>query len=231
MALIWGDSWALAWAPALDQVLKQEGRPGILALKLACAPLPGVNNRKWPTCLERNAEVLEWIRKHRPERVYLIAAWTRWTLDEEGYSLEDSSHLQGNGRIFAEAYPRTLQSIRPYVKEIVVVGPTPGAPESLPYQLALTYWKGNPLPTPITRMDADKMASGFWQVAERYTADARTINPAPWFCDRVACRYLDAGELLYRDSNHLSLAGAQFVARHLLAEDATPDSRVTGTAR
>jgi len=222
VVLVWGDSWAMAWAPALDQVLKREGRPGILALRSACAPLPGVNNRKSPTCLERNSQVLDWIRQHRPERVYLVAAWNAWASAAGGYPLEDASGLSGNDRIFSVAYPRTLQTIQPYVKDIVVIGPTPGAPDALPYRLALINWKGGTPPSPVSFADFSKRASGFRQVVGQSVAGVQVIDPAPWFCDPVACRYLDAGELLYRDGSHLSVAGAQFAARHLQAMGMQP---------
>ena len=230
LALVWGDSWAIAWAPALDQVLSQEGRPGVLALRSACAPLPGVNNRKSPACLERNAQVLDWIREHRPERIYLIAAWSAWTNAEGSYPLNDASGLSGNDRIFTVAYPRTLQAIRPYVKEIVVVGPTPGAPDALPYRLALTEWRGAPPPPEVTLPDSSKDSAAFWQVIRQSASGVRIINPAPWFCDQTSCRYLDAGNPLYRDGSHLNMAGARFVAGHLLAMEPPVGSGVPGAA-
>ncbi len=221
VTLIWGDSWALAWASAMDEVLKREGRPGVLAVRSACAPLPGVNNRRSPTCIERNAQVLEWIKQNRPERIYLIAAWSAWTDADGGYPLEDASGLQGNDRIFAAAYPRTLQAIRPYVKDIVVLGPTPGAPDVLPYRMALAEWNGSAPPPPVTRLEAEDEAYGFWKVARRPVAGERVIDPAPWFCDQVTCRYSsDTGELLYRDGHHLNVAGAKFVEERLKITDA-----------
>lgn len=217
LTLIWGDSWAMAWAPALDRVLKHEGRPGVLAIRSACAPLPGVNNRKSPTCLERNAQVLEWIRQNRPEKIYLIASWAAWTDAEGGYPLEDASGQQRNDLIFSAAYPRTLQTIKPYVKEIVVVGLTPGAPSALPYRLAMSKWSASPPPPLISREESDEKASGFWHVARQHVTGVEMIDPAPWFCGETACRYLDGDALLYRDGHHLSVAGADFVARHLMA--------------
>ena len=230
VTLVWGDSWAIAWAPALDEVLKQEGRPGILALRSACAPLPGVNNRKSPTCLKRNSQVLDWIRQHRPERVYLIAAWSVWANAEGGYPLEDASDLSGNDRIFRVAYPRTLRAIQPYVKDIVVIGPTPGAPDELPYRLALADWRGVPPPPPVAPTDSGQEALAFWRVIRQSAENVRIIDPAPWFCDQTACRYLDAGELLYRDSGHLNAAGARFVARRLLATGNSPMPDAAETA-
>jgi peptidoglycan/LPS O-acetylase OafA/YrhL len=221
VTLVWGDSWAIAWAPALDEVLKREGRTGILAVHSACAPLPGVDNLKSPTCVERNAQILEWIREHRPERVYLIAFWQAWANPAGGYPLQDLSWLKGNDRIFEVAYPRTLQAITPYVKDIVVVGPVPGAPKFLPYQLALVDWSGKSRPPSVTRLDAEKDASWFWRVAGQPSGGTKTIDPVNWFCDQVACRYLDQGKLLYRDGHHLSVDGARFVARHLIAMEQT----------
>jgi len=217
--LVWGDSWAIALAPALDDVLKREGRSGILAVRFACAPLPQVNNRKSPTCKERNAHVLEWIRQHQPEQVYLIGAWQAWTNLVGTYPLEDPSGAQGNDRIFAVAYPRTLRAVRPHVKEIVVMAPLPGAPEFLPAKLALADWWGVELPPPVSRAQFDQEASVFWKAASLPVAGVRVVDLAPWFCDESSCRYLDAGRLLYRDGTHLSVDGARFVARHLMAAD------------
>ena len=216
MVLVWGDSWSMAWAPALDEVLKHEGRPGLLAVRSACAPLLGVNNRKLPACRQHNAQVLAWIRENRPERVYLIGAWPAWTIDIVGYPLEDVSGVQGNEFIFGAAYPRTLKAIKPYVKDILVLAPTPGAPKFLPYQMALVDWTGVSPPARITRADFDKESSNFWKAARAPVAGVRMIDPATWFCDQATCRYLERGSLLYRDGHHISLDGAHFVARHLM---------------
>lgn len=226
LTVVWGDSWALAWAPAMDALLKHEGRPGVLALRSACAPLPGVNNRKSPTCLERNTEVLAWIRQHRPQRVYLIAAWNAWTTTKDGYPLEDEAGKESNEDIFAAAYPRTLHALRPHVQEIVVVGPTPGAVDALPYKLSLNRWSESiPQPAPISTELHAQEAHGFWAVAGNAVAGERVINPTPWFCDKETCRYMDGEALLYRDGHHLSRDGAQFVARHLLS---MPTARLQG---
>jgi hypothetical protein len=219
LTVVWGDSWAMAWAPALDALLKHQGRPGILAIRSACAPLPGVNNLKSPTCLKRNVEVLAWIRQHRPQRVFLVAAWSAWTTTGSGYPLEDmKGKAKGNSAIFAVAYPRTLRALRPHVQDIVVVGPTPGAVDALPYKLALNRW-GDSIsqPDPVAKVLHTQKAHDFWAVASHTVAGERVINPTPWFCDKETCRYMDGEALLYRDGHHLSLEGALFVARHLLA--------------
>lgn len=235
LTLVWGDSWGIAWAPALDEVLKREGRAGVLALLSACAPLPGVNNRKSPSCIKRNAEVLAWIRQHKPERVYLIAAWPAWANAESGYPLEDPSGYSRNDKIFSVALPRTLESIRSYVRDVVLIGPTPGAPNFLPYQMAMVDWNSLQLPPLMTRSASENYSNEFWEVANQKSVGVRVIDPAPWFCDQTRCRYADsAGNLLYRDGRHLNIAGARYVATHLLAAglhvDRNKSSSVMGSS-
>jgi peptidoglycan/LPS O-acetylase OafA/YrhL len=46
----------------------------------------------------------------------------------------------------------------------------------------------------------------------------RVFDPLPYLCDSLACYAMNAGHLLYRDDNHLSAAGATYLAGKFLAE-------------
>ena len=216
LTVVWGDSWAIAWAPALDRLLAQEGRPGVLALRSACAPLQGVRNLRSPACMPRNDAVISWIKQQAPTRVILIAAWPAWTNSTDSYPLSDVSGATNNELIFARSYQRTLRMLKEHVKEVLVVGPTPGAVDYLPYRLAISGWHGlSPPPTVSLERHMEK-SSRFWQVAGNPVAGVVTIDPAPWFCDELECRFAtDDGALLYRDGHHLSGDGARFVGQLL----------------
>jgi hypothetical protein len=218
LTLVWGDSWAMAWAPALDAVLKQQGRAGVLALRSSCAPLLGVRNLKSPPCQKRNDEVMAWIKQHRPARVMLIAVWPTWASDGD-YPLQDMSGAIGNKRIFEQAYPRTLRALHAQVKDIIVLAPTPGASDYLPFRMALVQWHGGKAPIAVTPSEFTAYVQDFRGVTGKPLVGETIIDPAPWFCDSQHCRFQDnQGHLLYRDSHHLSLAGANFVAKRLAVE-------------
>lgn len=222
-ALIWGDSHAMAWAPGMDEVLREQQWIGMLAVNSVCAPLLGLRNPKNRDCYQYNNGVIEWIERNRPDRVYLIAAWFAWSNQGEGYDLVDAvSGEKGNERIFGPAFGRTIERLRPWVKDIVAIGPTPGAAEAaLPYRLAMVEWKHDAYPQGVFVKDEDyrRRASGFWHGVQPYAGKATLVDPEPWFCGNGRCRYSDGGKLLYRDGHHLSIAGARFAARHLAEMD------------
>lgn len=234
LVLVWGDSWAMAWAPALDEVLRQKGKAGILAVRSACAPLLGVNNRKSPTCIKRNRQVMEWIRQNRPAKVYLIAAWPAWT-NAGGYPLDDETGILGNAGIFRAALMRTLHEVEGYVMAIAVLGPAPTAVGDMPYLMAMASWRRRSLPPRVARGVTVDTNQTFWKTANEAASsvpEVEWIDPVPWFCDARHCNYRDArGRLLYRDADHLSLAGAQFVASHLVRADPGASTTKGGAIR
>jgi len=221
VALIWGDSHAIAWSPGMDKALKAQQWAGVLALNSACGPLLGLHNPKDPGCREYNDDVAAWIKDNRPDRVYLIAAWFGYSNTGDGYDMLDIvSGQTGNERIFGPALGRTIEQVRPYVKDIVVVGPTPGAAKVLPYRLAMSRWRHIPVPEEVSVQEYRDRARSFWSSARPYSGKVVLIDPEPWFCGKARCRYVDGDQLLYRDGHHLSVAGADFAVRHLQATGA-----------
>lgn len=215
-ALIWGDSHAMAWAPGLDGLLKDQENIGELAVNSACAPLLGLRNPKDADCHRYNEGVKKWIARNKPDRIYMIAAWFAWSNAEEGYDLiEIDSGKKGNDQIFGQAFVRTIEGIQPYVDDIVVVGPTPGAVSALPYKLAMAQWTRAAVPKAVSSDEYKERSENFWNSVQSLAKKVTLVDPEPWFCRETHCLYSDAGQLLYRDGHHLNVAGAQFVVRHL----------------
>jgi peptidoglycan/LPS O-acetylase OafA/YrhL len=222
-ALVWGDSHALAWLPGLDEALSSKGERGSLAIMSACAPLLGVTNPKNLQCSAFNDEVIEWVRHAKIDRVYLVAAWYAWSNSGEGYGLIDiASGRRGNRDVFGPAFGRTVEQLQPLVKEIVVIGPTPGAVKALPYKLAMAEWRDLDMPQAVSRMRNQERARNFWGGVRPYAGSVTLVDPESWFCGKRDCRYEDGGVLLYRDGNHLNSEGARFAARHVTARNIQP---------
>lgn len=219
LALIWGDSHAMAWAPGMDELLKKHGWSGRLAVNSTCAPLIGVSNPKDPNCSQYNDKIIEWVREHRPNRIYLIAAWFAWSNTKDSYDLTDVvSGEKGNERIFGPAFGRTVERLQPYTEKIVVVATTPGAVDALPYKLAMEKWRNLAAPKAISLNTYRARSHNFWLAARPYSAAVVLVDPESWFCDNAGCQYIQDGKLLYRDGHHLNVDGARFAASHLIVE-------------
>jgi peptidoglycan/LPS O-acetylase OafA/YrhL len=58
-------------------------------------------------------------------------------------------------------------------------------------------------------------------------ASLKVFDPLPYLCDREACYAMRNGHLLYRDDNHLSAAGAKYLAEKFMAEQFPPQPSVS----
>lgn len=215
--LLWGDSHALAWTPALDTIGKRAGMRVVMVPNSACPPLLDVSNPVDPACITDNDRVLNYIRATRPEVVVVVASWLSYSTPHGIYTLEDRQGRKDNSEVFAPALARTIAELRPLVGDIVLVGPTPGAPGDAPLRTALALWKGEALPPENSLKYVRKLDHWFWQEANRLDGGGKLhlVDPVPWFCGTDTCRYAaDNGRLLYRDGGHLSLDGAALVAHH-----------------
>ncbi|MBN8264163.1 MAG: acyltransferase [Xanthomonadales bacterium] len=223
VALVWGDSHALAWAPGLDGVFRERGIRGMLAVFSACGPLPEVHNPSNPRCLAHNRKVVAWLRAQRPEVVYLVAAWPVYSNIEGGYMLRRPDGVEGNTRVFPSAFGELLDIAGKAAGEVHVIGPTPYAPEFLPFKLAMRQWAGEEMPQSMTRESHLVASAHFWRTAramhQRYPK-IHFHNPTPWFCDMEACQYRAGGRVLFRDGDHLNVADARFAAQHLRESEA-----------
>lgn len=216
--LLWGDSHALAWAPALDLIGKSVGAKVIIAPNSACPPLFDVMNPIDPECMHGNDRVRDFIRSSHPDVVMLVGSWTSYSRPEGQYALEDKYGRKGNASVFAPSLRRTVEALRPHVSRIVLVGPTPNAPDDVPFRSAQALWTNTTMPRETSTAVAQQRSAQFWQAA-RELADGEQVHlvdPAQWFCDNVTCRYADAsGALLYRDGGHLNVSGAKLLAKSL----------------
>lgn len=219
--LVWGDSHALAWAPGLHSVLKEQGVAGLLAVKSACPPLIDVQNPFDKKCYPYNQQLIAGLGSVRFNVVILIASWTSYSSPAGDYELVDEYGRSGNLSVFPSALDRTLTKLQAMADRIVVIGPTPGAPADIPFVLASARrWELSD-PSPKLTSTASAESGWFWAAIERREPHLNLIvvDPTGWFCDQESCQYLsDGGELLYRDGGHLSLAGARFAAEMFPSE-------------
>ena len=109
---------------------------------------------------------------------------------------------------------RFVSELKSKTNTIISIGQTPSFPESERYfESPLLFFK---YPAPEKGFEISRMNNSYKQAYaewERILAnqDVSTIPTNDLFCDSSFCsRFID-GEWLYRDKNHLSLAGAQLL--------------------
>lgn len=216
--LLWGDSHALAWAPGIAALSARIGAQVYFAVDSACPPLLDTDNPVDPMCRAANDRRLAWIVRNRPDEVIMVASWTSYSVPNGFYTIRDDQG-EGNGEVFPRALARTIKELSLHVERILLVGPTPGAPGNVPFEVAYAQAFGKAWPKPTTLRIFGQQAKWFWNSARSLQGGYRKlvlIDPAPWFCDDRSCRYATgSGALLYRDAGHLSVAGAMFAAGHL----------------
>lgn len=207
--LIWGDSHALAWAPALDAVLRQAGRSAQFVVGAACPPLLGVHALHTPGCFAKNERVPSILADHpRIRTVLLIGRWRLYFANSHVALRDDSS--SDNLVVASRGIDRTLQWLESKGMTTVLLGDVPGHADDVPLAMALRHAHGT-MPLPATTPADVRSRDNAFDVRARTAATrthARFVDVIPWFCDATACEHQMHGLPIYRDDNHLNVRGS-----------------------
>lgn len=212
--LIWGDSHALAWLPAFDALLREQGLRGLFAGQSACAPLLDVRNPSNPLCAGHNDQVRQLLLDDaRLRLVVMVASWPSYSWEGGKYRIEDAEGRKGNPVVFPDALRRTLRFLEAENRVAWLIGPTPGAPSELPLRMAMARRAGDGQPAPIPTVRFEKRRQTFAQALAALPERLPLVftDPSAWLCDAATCRYETAGLPLYRDRGHLNVRGAAYL--------------------
>ncbi len=211
--LLWGDSHLLAWGPAFDEILRQQGRRALFVPSSSCPPLLGVDLEKKPGCAEQNARVLRHLER-TPElnQIVLAGFWRSYfegleplrpAASTPGFEVPDGTEAD----TASVALTRTLHRLSTRGRSTVLLGPLPAYEKNVPLALALQTKLGRnllPMPLEVHRARHDRFLR---TVQALDAAVVRYVDPSEWLC-RPDCATEREGTSLYRDDNHLSRAGA-----------------------
>lgn len=212
--LLWGDSHALAWAPAFDIILKKNGKTGVLAVMSTCPPLIGVKNPINPNCYANNRRLMSLIRQDKFDTIAIVAWWQAYSSPDGRYTTYDDAGRQGNTNVFAPALRSTVTVLARHARHVVVIGDTPGAPRDIPFAAAIAAARGAEEPPPLKVSVVNVRMNRFWTAASdlHHWPNVDIVDPRSAFAVNGRYCYRDVnGRLLYRDGDHLSLSGAEFV--------------------
>ena len=194
--VLFGDSHAAQWFPALEKLAERRNFELISLTKSAC---PGPAVKKVDTGEYKNSDCFAWrnyafkrIASINPNAV-IVSGFQHFELPS-GYSSRSSWWREGQRKTFS-----ALRGSSPH---IIYISDTPHPDRDIPSCVA------------AGRMDR---CNGTQPSNPIFTAGFARINPTSWLCDRSCPAILD-GVVAYRDASHISVAMARSLSTKLNSE-------------
>lgn len=222
--VIVGDSHSTAVAAEIGDVAKRYHLRGLFLGKSACEFLKDTTLQDRTYCFAQYDYAMDKIREHDPKLVILVSRWAMYVGAPPPAGETQAVYRKGilvpeeeRRRAVAAAFEDTLSELGP--RHVVTALTTPEYNYSIPTQLFLErrLWK-----TLFEREYFDTTLEQY-QHRQTYVEDLlkraqaahpnlTVIDPSPVFCGTGNCLKELSGELLYRDTDHLTHAGALLYA-------------------
>ena len=222
---IWGDSHAIAMLPALGTFAEHRGIAFEVFVQPGCPSVVGIdfrNMRKLPECRARNSRNLAALESaHDIGTVILISRFALYIKDGKrakrtimfgpnGEKLDEKARAA----LWERQFDVTINRLLAAGKTVVLVYPVPEIGYDVPHALSRTLARGGdpaslnpPLATFQERQD---IILAILDRAGNSPGIVR-VYPHKKLCNEERCLVYANGKALYKDDNHLSMAGAEFV--------------------
>lgn len=205
--LLWGDSHLLAWAPVFEQLLDANGVGALFRPTSACPPLFGAISLNNEACYAQNLAISTILEADSSVRTVVLAAdWKAYFQGDIPLRVIGSSAGQSGT---TEALRRTIRWLLDHGKEVYVIGPVPTYDRDVPLTLALQRVHQRDWAPPLYEKRRRTQTAFFGAIRSLNDAKLHVVDPEDWMC-KPACVVEIQGKPLYRDGNHLSVAGAMF---------------------
>ncbi len=201
--VLFGDSHAAMWFPAVDHAANQLGLTLYNWTKATCPPLmipiiSPVLGRNFVECDQWRQDVLDQIARVHPALVILGVA--RHYTDVYGFTPYSTQWIQGMSAM--------VSAVRRLGTRVLVVGPVPKPPADVPGCLSVHLSSATACNVPV--------AAGIDETGKR--AEERAVAGAggsyldvqPWLC-ASACPAIVGNLLVYRDDNHITAVYASYL--------------------
>ena len=206
--VLFGDSHALQWFPAIDALANQQHDALVVMAKATCPPIdiivfsPSLG-RDYSECNEWRAAELQRMTALRPAVV--ILGFSR------EYGLPDD-HVVVDGQAWMSGLAEMITTIEHDTgARVVLMGDDPYPQQSVPD--CLSQHLGDTPPCSIPKHVAFYNASGILQEkAVAASTGAGYVDTDPWFCIATTCTVIVGNMLVYRDDNHITATYANWLA-------------------
>jgi len=209
--VLFGDSHAAMWFPAVDGAANALGWKVINWTKATCPPLSidvfSVElGRAFTECMEWRQSVLGEIAQLRPSLVILGVA--RHYSTEYGFTVYGPEWLHGLSTMV-----RTISAMGP---KVVVIGPIPKPPFDVPGCLSVHLTSATACT--VARAEGIDESGKDAEAAAVRSAGGFYLDPQSWFCSGATCAVIVDNLLVYRDDNHITATYSSYLSSPMEAE-------------
>ena len=215
--VLYGDSHAMMWFPALEQIAVDHGWHLVALAKATCPPVqvpvfsPDLGHW-YRQCARWKRAALARIRALHPGLVVVGAS--------REYGVPND-HVLVYGVRWIAGLVRTVRLLRADGAAVVVLGPVPYPTGVVSDCLAVHRHDVGACDVPdqvVAGVEGYNAAGVAGETAAVHAAGAAYLDVSPWFCARGACAVVVGDRLVYRDDNHLTATYAGWLAAALAAE-------------
>lgn len=209
LLFLWGDSFAAALYPGLKKLQDDRKGFGLAQFTSAgCPPLVDFPVAGRPNCLDNNAYVFSLISRVRPEKLLLYSAW----------------NPQDRDRI-PPALATLVQKLKQLgISNIFIMGPPPRWDGGEP-RAAFDYYTHDPSHRTLPVRSDFRINDEWYRYQRTFREIVATLGVdyiSAWdaFCEAKQCKTRvgsDPADLIAYDETHLTISGANYLARSIAA--------------
>jgi peptidoglycan/LPS O-acetylase OafA/YrhL len=214
--VLFGDSHAGHWFPALEAAALQRRWKLVVVTKSACTAADGIIylpqlKREFTECGQWRKDAWRYTRSLRPAMVVVAST----------YPSNDLLGVTGTqDEAWAAAWRRSIDRLSAPGTEVFFLNDTPWQAGSTPD--CLSAHPDEPSACVRDRRGAVNLAMRRKLIEDAARAGGATvIDPVPWFCTATRCPSVIGNVLVYRDQHHITTAYSRLLAP-LLAEALRP---------
>jgi peptidoglycan/LPS O-acetylase OafA/YrhL len=205
--VLFGDSHALQWFPAIDNIANEEHDALVVAAKATCPPIditvfsPDLG-RDYTECNEWRAAELQRMSTLRPAVV--ILGFSR------EYGIADD-HVVVDGEAWLSGLSEVITTIEQTTgARVVLMGDDPYPQQNTPDCLSqhLTFTPDCDIPKRYPFYNPEGIPQ---EQAVAASGGAGYVDTDPWFCISNTCTVIMGNMLVYRDDNHITATFANWL--------------------
>jgi len=212
--VLFGDSHAAQWFPALERLSLEQGWRLISLTKSACASADvtvwnGIVKRAYTECDAWRDAAFARIEAEHPALVVTSNSW-RYQIMVDGVASAVGTHDD----LWDGALARTLNRLSQTAGAVALIGDTPRSSTDPPVCLSAHLDDALACATPFTKAVNPARLRADARIAA--DAGAAFVDPTDWICRTDPCPAIIGRLLVYRDEHHLTATYARALATRLL---------------